>query len=331
MIEGDAPLPRLYPPYVQGLFARTPESGWSAGPGAGAPPTTFDAANPTLVNNVETLATVTHVLRRGAEWHRALGTRQSAGAAVCTVVGDVVTTRRRRGRARHPARRGHRPGRRRCGAGTLGEGGAVGRLQPGPDRRSARRAGQLRGPRARPAAGWARAASSSTTTPPTPSSWRVLSRFLYVESCGQCPACKLGTGEITAQLASLLERAGGHRRRRGDRRPAPLGHRRQPLLPPDRGAEPDQQPAAGLSRRLRPCRSRADRARPRGPSSRSWSTSPTAWPPTTSVRLESNPTGPTPDRDRAGAAGLSPPGPRPAARGGWRWRRARWPARRRAR
>jgi NADH-quinone oxidoreductase subunit F len=29
---------------------------------------------------------------------------------------------------------------------------------------------------------------------------RVLSRFLYVESCGQCPPCKFGTGEITDAL-----------------------------------------------------------------------------------------------------------------------------------
>jgi NADH-quinone oxidoreductase subunit F len=36
---------------------------------------------------------------------------------------------------------------------------------------------------------------------------QVVSRFLYVESCGQCPACKLGTGEITAQLDGLLRGA----------------------------------------------------------------------------------------------------------------------------
>jgi NADH:ubiquinone oxidoreductase subunit F (NADH-binding) len=29
---------------------------------------------------------------------------------------------------------------------------------------------------------------------------RAVSRFLYVESCGQCPACKFGTGEVTAYL-----------------------------------------------------------------------------------------------------------------------------------
>ncbi len=32
---------------------------------------------------------------------------------------------------------------------------------------------------------------------------RLFSRFLYVESCGQCPPCKQGTGEITARLERL--------------------------------------------------------------------------------------------------------------------------------
>ena len=91
VIEGDAPLPRLVPPYLHGLFATTPESGWSAGPRVtGQPALEFSGSNPTLVNNVETLATVAHVLARGPEWHRSLGTAESAGVAVCTVVGDVV-------------------------------------------------------------------------------------------------------------------------------------------------------------------------------------------------------------------------------------------------
>ena len=32
---------------------------------------------------------------------------------------------------------------------------------------------------------------------------RQCSRFLYVESCGQCPPCKVGSGEITARLERL--------------------------------------------------------------------------------------------------------------------------------
>jgi NADH-quinone oxidoreductase subunit F len=30
-----------------------------------------------------------------------------------------------------------------------------------------------------------------------------LSRFLYIESCGQCPPCKLGSGEITTRLERI--------------------------------------------------------------------------------------------------------------------------------
>ena len=37
---------------------------------------------------------------------------------------------------------------------------------------------------------------------------RSLSRFLYVESCGQCLPCKLGTGEITAALTRLCSGEG---------------------------------------------------------------------------------------------------------------------------
>jgi len=32
---------------------------------------------------------------------------------------------------------------------------------------------------------------------------RLFSRFLYVESCGQCPPCKLGSGEITSRLERI--------------------------------------------------------------------------------------------------------------------------------
>jgi NADH-quinone oxidoreductase subunit F len=36
---------------------------------------------------------------------------------------------------------------------------------------------------------------------------QMVSRFLYVESCGQCPACKLGCGAVTERLDVLA--AGG--------------------------------------------------------------------------------------------------------------------------
>src|SRR5687768_10827102 len=56
VIEGKPPLPRWFPPYEHGLFAASPQEGWEAGPhGAHR---RGDEPNPTLVNNVETLANV---------------------------------------------------------------------------------------------------------------------------------------------------------------------------------------------------------------------------------------------------------------------------------
>jgi NADH-quinone oxidoreductase subunit F len=37
------------------------------------------------------------------------------------------------------------------------------------------------------------------------------SRFLFVESCGQCPACKFGTGEVTQTLAAIEVGGGSDR------------------------------------------------------------------------------------------------------------------------
>ncbi|MDP8931113.1 MAG: SLBB domain-containing protein, partial [Actinomycetota bacterium] len=71
VLEGKAALPRILPPYQVGLFAA-----------AGAP-------NPTLMNNVETLAHVTHIVRRGWEWFRASGTETCPGTALLTLTGDV--------------------------------------------------------------------------------------------------------------------------------------------------------------------------------------------------------------------------------------------------
>ena len=89
VIEGNEPLPRWLPPYLHGLFARSADRlGGRAPPIPSAAPT--DGANPTLVNNVETLANVPHILRHGPEWFRSIGTEQSGGTVCCTVVGDVT-------------------------------------------------------------------------------------------------------------------------------------------------------------------------------------------------------------------------------------------------
>ena len=89
MIEGNEPLPRWLPPYLHGLFVTEPQLGWEAHDTEAGHQDEHEA-NPTLVNNVETLANVPHILARGSAWFRSLGTAESAGTVVCTVVGDVA-------------------------------------------------------------------------------------------------------------------------------------------------------------------------------------------------------------------------------------------------
>ena len=89
VIEGNDPLPRVLPPFQHGLFATAPQLGWTATeaePGEAI----GDRANPTLVNNVETLAHVTWILAHDAAAFREVGTEKSPGTMVFTVCGDVA-------------------------------------------------------------------------------------------------------------------------------------------------------------------------------------------------------------------------------------------------
>jgi NADH-quinone oxidoreductase subunit F len=82
-IEGRDPLPRWYPPYILGLH-----TGMAAGVGA-ASTGSDEHYNPTVVNNVETLSNVPHILREGSAWFRSMGTDDSPGNMVMTVSGNV--------------------------------------------------------------------------------------------------------------------------------------------------------------------------------------------------------------------------------------------------
>jgi NADH-quinone oxidoreductase subunit F len=67
-LEGKRGNPRLKPPFpaIQGLYG-----------------------GPTLINNVETLSNVPHIVNNGAEWYGRFGTEQSAGTKVVSVSGCV--------------------------------------------------------------------------------------------------------------------------------------------------------------------------------------------------------------------------------------------------
>jgi NADH:ubiquinone oxidoreductase subunit F (NADH-binding) len=211
VIEGNEPLPRWLPPYLHGLYATAPQLGWqshdrrpgSVGDGAGS--------NPTLVNNVESLSNVPHIVARGAEWFRSMGTPESPGTIVTTVVGDVVA-----------------PDVGEVEMGTslravidaVGSGPAAGRSVKAVFSGVANAvvtADELDVPVSYE--GFAAIGSGmgsagfivyDDTTCMVDAAYR-FSRFLSIESCGQCPPCKLGSSAITEHLERLETGTGSER------------------------------------------------------------------------------------------------------------------------
>jgi NADH:ubiquinone oxidoreductase subunit F (NADH-binding) len=182
VIEGREPLPRLSPPYIQGLFGES---------------------NPTLVNNVETLSNVPHILARGRDWFRSIGTDASPGNIVCTVVGDVAAP-------------------------------DVGEVELGIQLRDVIDlvgSGLLADRHVKAVFSGVANAVVTAEHLDVPLSYegfeaigsgmgaggfivyddrtcmvevaRCFSRFLAVESCGQCPPCKLGSAQITTALERI--------------------------------------------------------------------------------------------------------------------------------
>ena len=207
VIEGEDPLPRLFPPYLYGLFTAAPQVGWSAGIDLSSDGVAVPSSNPTLVTNVETLANVVPILGRGADWYRTLGTEASPGVALCTVVGDTqragvaeielgITLRE----AIDTIGGGARPG-REVKAVLSGVANPVltgEQLDTPISYEGMEQAGSGLG-----AVGFIVYDDTADMVAVA----HTVSRFLYVESCGQCPACKFGTGEVTAYLERIL--AGG--------------------------------------------------------------------------------------------------------------------------
>lgn len=206
VIEGNDPLPRWLPPYLHGLFATAPQLGWEAHDVEGGHRGSHES-NPTLVNNVETLANVPRILARGPERFRSRGTTESPGTVLVTVTGDVTDPRVVEVDLGTPLRDvlalagAPRPGR------------AVKAVLSGVSNQVLGSA-ELDVPlsyEGLAAVGSGLGSAGLIVHDDTACMVEVaatMSRFLAVESCGQCPACKVGTGEITVALERLVEGRG---------------------------------------------------------------------------------------------------------------------------
>lgn len=157
---------------------------------------------PTVVNNVETLCHVTHIIAKGADWFRSIGSPDTPGTTCITLSGDV-----------------NRPGIYEVPTGTTLK-SVINELGGGP--KGKRVKAVFSGPTN------AVITEDRLDTPLDFGSMKKMgsglgsggfivydetacilkaglnfSRFLALESCGQCPSCKSGTARITRRLERL--------------------------------------------------------------------------------------------------------------------------------
>jgi len=201
-VDGRGPFPRVAPPYRHGAEEFGDDPAPSAAKVEMAAPDDLSNAPPTLANNVETLANVPQIIALGADWFRSVGTDESPGSIVCTITGRT----QREGVAEVPMGTPLRDVVAQIGGGA----------QPG-RRHVAAMSGVAN----------ALILSDNFDTPVSYEAMRALgtglgtggfilfddttdfvavaagvSRFLAVESCGQCVPCK----QDGLELAGILER-----------------------------------------------------------------------------------------------------------------------------
>ena len=189
-LEGERAMPRIKPPFpaAQGLYAA-----------------------PTVVNNVETLSTVPHIIEHGGEWYAAMGVNRSTGTRIFSVSGHV-----------------ERPGNSEVELGTtfreLIEGLAGGMrggkamkfFIPGgasapwllPEHLDSPLDMDYAGAELRTMLGSGAITVFDEDTDPLLVSWR-LAKFYAHESCGKCTPCREGSGWIEKVLYRMLH---GHGR-----------------------------------------------------------------------------------------------------------------------
>jgi NADH-quinone oxidoreductase subunit F len=190
VIEGRDPMPREAdnPPYVDGLFITDPAE-----------------PNPTVVNNVETLSNIPHIVRRGAAWFRTMGTRDSPGTMIFTVCEDVQRPGVYELPMGTPLRSlvydcagGPLPG-RKFKAFLSGVANPVvlpSRLDTPMDFSSMRAIGSGLG-----SGGFIAYDNSACMVRVA----HMFAKFLWLESCNQCSSCKIGTNQSMTYLQKLIE------------------------------------------------------------------------------------------------------------------------------
>jgi NADH-quinone oxidoreductase subunit F len=187
-LEGKKGWPKLKPPFpaVRGAFD-----------------------SPTIVNNVETLCHVPHIINRGAEWFAALGTKTQGGTRMYSVSGHVA----RPGVYELPVsatlrqliyeRAGGVPNRRQLKAVVPGGLSAAiltaDEIDVTLDVDGLRNAGSMAG-----SAG----VIVMDETVSIPEALMVVARFYAHESCGQCTPCRESTGWIYKMAKRIVEGRG---------------------------------------------------------------------------------------------------------------------------
>ncbi|MBI4587870.1 MAG: NADH-quinone oxidoreductase subunit NuoF [Candidatus Rokubacteria bacterium] len=187
-LEGKKGWPKLKPPFpaVRGAFGA-----------------------PTIVNNVETICHVPHIMRRGAEWFAGLGTNTQGGTRMYSVSGHVV-----------------RPGVYELPvsvtlrtliyehAGGLPNGRGLKAVVPGGSSAAILRAGEIDVTmdvdglkNAGTMAGSAGVIVMDDTVS-IPEALMVVARFYAHESCGQCTPCRESTGWIFKMAKRIVEGKG---------------------------------------------------------------------------------------------------------------------------
>jgi NADH:ubiquinone oxidoreductase subunit F (NADH-binding) len=208
-LDGREPFPRVAPPWRHGVD-EVGDGVESAADLELAEPGGEGIAPPTLANNCETLANVPRILSDGPDWFREFGTESSPGTIVCTISGDTV----RAGVAEIPLGTTLRAAIEQIGGGPAPGheivavlSGVANALIP---------ASALDTPltyEAMRAAGSGLGAAGFIVVDDRTDIVSVaqgVSRFLAIESCGQCTPCKRDGLELSALLDKVRRSDASH-------------------------------------------------------------------------------------------------------------------------